>query len=196
MMESQLDIEDLIREDEAREPSSDKLDRLRVMAKQVIKAKERVGQAEEDLQKAKDAFKKLTTKDMPDLFAAAGVDSIGLDGNYNMDVVCENFYHANIGAEWAPERKDAAFAWMEANGHGDLIKIVVSISFGRSELKKALGLVEQLREDGFTPTIQKTIPWNTLTAWLKEQVEKYSRVPPLELLGATVGKIAKLKERK
>jgi uncharacterized protein YacL (UPF0231 family) len=37
---------------------------------------------------------------------------------------------------------------------------------------------------------------NTLTAWLKEEIERKRSVLPLETLGATVGKIVSVKARR
>lgn len=42
-------------------------------------------------------------------------------------------------------------------------------------------------------TTKEQVPWNTLTKWLKEEVEK-GRTPDLDKIGGEVGRIVKLKE--
>lgn len=49
-------------------------------------------------------------------------------------------------------------------------------------------------------SLKKNIPWATLTSWLKEQYGlfadgKIAATPPLDILGATVGRIVKLKPK-
>jgi hypothetical protein len=43
--------------------------------------------------------------------------------------------------------------------------------------------------------VRRDVHWKTLTAFVKEQVRQGSPLP-LETLGATVGKVVKIKERK
>ena len=40
------------------------------------------------------------------------------------------------------------------------------------------------------------VPWNTLTAFVKEQIEEKKVTPPLELLGATVGRVVQVVKQK
>jgi hypothetical protein len=144
-------------------------------------------------------------------------------------VKAENYYKANIAAEWEPQRRAEAFGWLDANGHGDLIRTDVTLSFAREDRAFATQLVNWLKAidlaglirvlaendelvvDLALPeglrnvaagknspvlpgvTAKENVPWNTLTAWLKEQVEK-GNTPPLDTIGGEVGRIVKLKE--
>jgi len=192
-MEQFQDLDELIQEDAAKPASEDKLIQLRNLGSVVIQQRVHIEYLEEKLKEEKKKLNKLIHEDMPSLFMSTGVDRVGM-GKY--DLVMQNYYHANIAADWPEDRREAAFQWLEDNKHGDIIRLVVSVSFGRDEYQKAQECVDTLRADGFRPTIQKNVPWTTLTAWLKEQVEKYNRLPPIDLLGATVGKVVKLMERK
>jgi hypothetical protein len=53
-----------------------------------------------------------------------------------------------------------------------------------------------LEKAGFEFENKRAMPWNTLTSFVKEQVEVKQKTPNLEVIGATVGKIVKLKPRK
>jgi hypothetical protein len=134
-----------------------------------------------------------------DLMQEAGTDHLGLPAQGNLpacDAKMRPYYHANIAADWEPEKRQAAHDWLEREGHGDILKATVRVQFGRRDLAAARELEAELRSMGLHPDVQVDVPWSTLTAWLKEQVEKYHRTPPLDLLGAKIGSVVKITERR
>lgn len=149
----------------------------------------------------------ITMKELPDYMRKIGQDRIGLN-EFNVDLVMESYYHANIKAEWPEEQREAGFAYLEEVGSGDLIKMNVIFSFGRNEIlrvKWLLGFVRTLQhylgeakveyENVPDPLVTKGVAWNTLTAWLKERITGGLSVD-LEKIGGTVGTIVKIKPRK
>jgi hypothetical protein len=194
-MELSEDVSALLLEDADRPLAEDKLERLRAYGGILVQQKLRIAELEEQLKEQKQKFNKLVHEEVPSLFMEVGVDRVGIP-ELGYDVVMKDYYHANIAADWPDDRREAAFTWLEREGHGDIIRLIVSVQFGREEYNKAMLCYDLLKKSGLQPTLQKSVPWNTLTAWLREQVERYARLPPLELLGATVGKIVKLVERK
>ena len=144
-------------------------------------------------------IKLLTSETLPTLFQEIGIDVLGLEADGNLpayDAKLQPYYSANIAASWDEERKQKAFEWLEDAGHGDMIKNTFSVQLGRGDEKRAIKLRAMLEKAGFEFEERKTVPAPSLTAFVKEQVEKHNTTPPLELLGATVGKIVKLKPRK
>ena len=149
----------------------------------------------------------LTMKELPDYLKSIHQDKIGLP-EFEVDLVLENYYHANIKADWPPEKREEAFKYLEEIGSGDLIKTEVVFLFGRKDLKKVRWLqafIETLKHyltqvggepaDIPEPTVGMAVPWNTLTAWVKEQLEGGLAVD-LDKVGATVGQVVKIKPRK
>jgi len=192
------DLSDLINLDANRSPPEDKLERLRSLGATAMQIKIEVDQLEKQRKAQQAKLNQLLNKDLPALFEEAQVDNIGLS-DYNVDMILMNYYHANIAADWPEDQREAAFSLIEKEGAGDLIRYVVSVSFNKDEYQAAKKLQEDLTRMGIVPTVQKTIPWKTLTAWLKEQWEKrphFFTLEILELLGASVGKVVKPKERK
>ncbi len=179
--------------------STDKLDAIRDMAR-LLRDKEReVGDLNERLTEAKAAVLDLKHKKLVDLMHEAGVDKVGLPAEGNQppyDATLSPYYHANIAANWEPTKRQAAFNWLEGEGHGDLVKTVITITLGRDQRDAAREIQAELEHRGFSVSAQLDVPWNTLTAFVREQVEKHGTVPPLETLGATVGQVVKLKARK
>jgi hypothetical protein len=193
-----LDVAALVAQDTAPTPS-DALGKIRDAARRLRDLEAEIVDLTERTTEKKAEVSQLKQKELVDLMNEAGVDNIGLPAEGNMpayDAKAGAYYHANIGADWPPEKRDAAFAWLEEHGHGDLLKAVVTVAFGRRELEQARTLENTLRDMGLSPNLSMSVPWATLTAWLKEQVERRHAQPPLELLGATVGQIVKLTPRK
>jgi hypothetical protein len=87
---------------------------------------------------------------------------------------------------------------LEEHGGADIIKCVVSVEFNREEINDARELVGALRKMNLSPFMRRTVQWNTLTAWFKEQMEAHRGFTgaEMEALGATFGHQVELKERK
>ena len=178
---------------------SDQLDAITEAAVLLRDAEREKSDIEDRLSEKNKQIQELRFKTLPDLMHEAGVDRLGLPAQGNLppcDAKLSPYYHANIAADWPPEKRQAAFDWLEQNGHGDLLKVTVSVSFSKSQMDEARALEGQLVDMGHAPLVIPSVPWSTLTAWLREQVEKYHSQPPLETIGGTVGSVVKLTPRK
>jgi hypothetical protein len=181
-------------------PSAAESKKLARLGQELTDLDTKIDRLKKELEETSKRRNEMAFKEIPDFMERIGQDKIGLPGS-NVDLVLEPYYHANIAAEWEPERREKAFAWLEKHGHGDLIKTTVSITFPRRALAAAHFLVAQIKKISskkYTipePEMAMGVPWNTLTAFVKEQVEK-GVVLPLDTLGATVGRIVKVKGRK
>lgn len=178
--------------------SEDKLDALRAKGVEYAALDAEINKLEETVKEKKRKLLNISMKEMPDLFDEAGADSIGLP-DMGLDLKLKPYYHASIKEE-DPNRQ-AAYDWLIANGHGELIKTVVSVQFSKDELEQAYWFLEVvnffLKLQGLerVGSIKMGVLWQTLTAFVKEQVE--AQVPlPLELLGATIGRVVKIVPRK
>lgn len=166
----------------------------------VIRARDiqqEVADLEVQLAAKKEALKTMFRDELPDLMDSIGSRSIELAGEGNQPPFIAKlvpYYYANIAADWPDEKKKAAFDWLTVNGHGDLIKTNVAIPFKREDRLKALALVEKLvAEMKLSPTVKEEVHFMTLTAWLREQVEEYETIPPLDLFGGDVGRVVQIK---
>lgn len=203
-------------------PAEDSLERVRVILRTARDKDREVNDLETRLKEVKAQVLELKQKTLPDLYDEVGIDNLGLPAEGNLpayDCKLENFYHANISADWEEEKRQAAFSYLDdltvaevipgkknkdgspatrqvsANA-GDLIKTTYTVLLPRGNRKKALDVEKALQKLGVDIVSKLEVPWNTLTAWVKEQVEKHNTTPNLEVLGATVGRVVKLKERK
>lgn len=186
----------LMREDAARPVSQDKLDRIR---KKIIELrnleKERSDLEEQVAEKGK-AIREIKVNDLVALFDQAKVDNVGIpeEGNlpaYNMEVGW--YYKANIGTPDDPKVDDygKAIAYIQKH-EPDMLKTSYVVEFGLREDKKRKAFEALLKKNKIDYSSSFGVPWNTLTAWVKEQIEVKKKSPPLKLLGATVERVAKL----
>lgn len=166
-----------------------------------------IAEMEIEIERLKELRKKICMVDLPKAMQEIGQDKIGLP-EFNVDLVLRPYFHANIKAEWPEEQRKEAFDWLENSGNGDLVKTTMTMTFGRTELWKArwiVGIIRTVRKYVMTgdpdvpdipePEIHMGVAWNTLTAFVKEQITKGEKLP-LDILGATVGNIVEIKKRK
>lgn len=193
--------------------SDEQVARIRTKAGELLQVESELRDLEEKQKQLSQRRNELRHKELPDLLSEFGLDSLGLPqaGEYGADLVSTPYYHANIAAEWDPEQRQAAFEYLDSIEAGDLVKNIVTLSFSREESELAAAYLEILRGTELRtmleaklgrrinwmpePVVDRTVPWNTLTAFVKEQIESGASLD-LEKLGATVGSVAKIKFRK
>lgn len=179
--------------------------RLTELGRELFAVDKAIADAEALIEIKKKRRNELTMVELPAYMQKIGQDKIGLP-EFNVDLVTEAYYHANIKAEWPEDQREAGFSYLEEVGSGDMIKMNVVFAFGRREIQKVKWLMafirlmqEQLKVQEAElipdPIVSKGVPWNTLTAWLKERVTSGLSVD-LEKIGGTVGVIVKIKPRK
>ena len=179
--------------------SQEMLERLKAKVAYARDIEALVSDLSQRLKDANTQLQLLYQKDLPDLMDEAGVDKVGLPASGNlpaMDAELRPFYSANIAASWDEDRRQAAFNWLEEHGHGDLIKTDVTLSYAREDREEAKEMAEDLRIRGYTPQLKEGVHAQTLSAWLREQIEDRHHFPPLETIGGSVGRVVRLKERK
>jgi hypothetical protein len=178
------------------EPEADKLETLKKYVREARDLDKERTDLSERLDEVSQKLKTLYFETLPMLLDGAGVPSITVEGEGNMPRVtaqAKPYYNANIAASWPDDKRRAAFAYLKKIGHDDLIKTEVNVSFGRGESEKAEQVSEALRKKGLTPVMKEGVHAQTLTAWMKNQIEKHNTTPDLEKIGGHVGRIVSLK---
>lgn len=179
------------------------LDAVHAMGKAAVELQRRIEAGEALLKTLKTERYKLLNEQMPSMMDDMKVPSIVIS-DYKLD--CTTYYKANIAADDPEEKRSAAFAWVEAAGGGDIINNVVTVAFPKEMADEAILFSEEIkkrfdnRKDEIKIQLDKKVPWNRLTSWLKDFVETppkrgETKLPvPLELLNATIGRLVKIKE--
>jgi hypothetical protein len=170
------------------------LESIQALGKEVNVLDERISKGEELLKELKARKNAILSKELVDALDSTGMEDFSVDGR-KFEV--GPYYHASIPKEKADEAHD----WLEKHDAGDLIKYELIITFPKDCEEEAASLERYVRERYQMAEVEKKrgVPWARLTSWLKELWEStdVSKVlPPLELMGATVGRVVKIKEKK
>lgn len=180
-------------------PDDDKLVAIRAKAAEARDLQLHIKDLEDSIEALAGQLKELETKTLPDMMEELGIDKLGLNAEGNFppyDIKLQPFYSASISAKWPQEQRQAAYTYLESIGEGDLIKANVTAPFPRDQHEKARALADRLMAEGLPVQFDESVHAQTLTAWLKRKIEDDHFMPDLTLIGGTVGKIVRLKERK
>lgn len=169
-------------------PPQDLLIRIRDKAKEAQGMAAEIANAQAFLAKMNTDYYRITTIDLPELMASAGMEDFTLKDGTEINV--KDFVSGSLPKE--PKLRKKALDWIVKVGAGGLIKEEISMAFGRGSredaerVKKALEKlkVEFSSEEGIHP--------QTLFAFARERFRKGEKVPT-EMLGLTTGRVAKFK---
>lgn len=205
------------------EVSADKLEALKTLVRKYRNEKFEVDQLLVSASEKGKSLSEMRKKTIPEFMDKVGVPAITVEaeGNYPaFTAERKPFFQANIAADWPPEMREEAFAYVESLGYGELIKTFITFSFPKDlypavvpflkacKTMKLVAMVDQPAAKGkkpkrkkvqFTlplPEVEKTIHAGTLTKWLREQVEEEGFMPKLDKIGGFVGTVADVKEVK
>lgn len=180
-------------------PSEDKLEEIRALMRRARDLELVSAELSEKLAAVQDELQTLLTAEIPEKFEAVGIDRLGLLAEGNLpayDASLRPYYKASISAAWPVDRKERAFTYLENHEAGDLIRNTFTVDLPRGSQVAQKRLRTALEKTGLPYQENKAVNHNSLTAWLREQIEKHATMPDLETLGAQVGKIINLKPRK
>lgn len=174
----------------------DQLAAIRARIAEARELEQLIADLEERLKAATTRLNSLQFIELPDLMNAAGVSAVTLPAEGNAPTIeakAVPFYRANIAAGWPEDRRQEAFATLKEFGAEALIKTEVSIAFPRGSHEEAQVFQEEALKRGMNATLAEAVPHASLTAWLKDHIESHRPWPPLDKIGATVGRRVTLK---
>lgn len=97
-----------------------------------------------------------------------------------------------VYAKIPEETEEAAFAWLEANGYGEIIKRQIVVAFRTGQKKEAEALLEELR--GRFAAVKKTsdVHSSTLGKWARDRLREGRPVDPsISVVQLKVAKITR-----
>jgi len=149
-------------------------------AEELLELEKLMDKVQAELKEVKNKYQKVSEEDIPSMLSELGLSEITM--NDGSKISTSQYYSARI----TPDKTDEAFAWLNNNGHGDIIKNTVSVSFGREENDSALKLTSELHSKGLDPAQKKWVEPMTLKAFVREQVESGNDLP-LETFNVYIG---------
>jgi hypothetical protein len=146
----------------------------------MIEAEREVELEEEALKAAKERVRQLKEESIPMAMQELGIDSMKLTTGQKVSIK-QDVYAAIPAAQ-----RGEAYAWLEDNGFGGLIKTNVSVQFGKGEMDNAKNAITILQKVGLAPELTQSVHAQTLCAFLREQLAdaESSKALPLDLFGA------------
>lgn len=143
---------------------SDALNRITLMANQLMEAGEKVAKTEIELAAAKAAYLQLERTDLPELMRELEIMSIKLENGASVEVVDD------LSCSISEARREAAYAWLTMHGFDGIIKTDVIIHFDRGESERACEISERINEEFKVLTIlDEGIHPQTLKSFVKER---------------------------
>lgn len=153
------------------------LDEMKQLADALKEAEDDTAKAEAKLKEVKERERMIREETIPSAMQELGLESITLDTGEKLAVKQE--VYASIPAAGKPK----AYAWLNDNGFGGLVKVSIELQFGKGEQDDAVALTTELRERGLEVLAYEDVHASTLKAFLKEQISKGTNIP-LDLFGA------------
>lgn len=180
--------------DMAEEDAKNKTVDLRVVRQKAKELRDKYLEKIEAEQRVKDIqtrINKIEQDELMDLFSRAGISDITVEGEGNHPAFTAE-RKTIYGAKIPDEKRQPALQWFEEHGHGDLVKALVTVSFGMQEHEKRLYLLKLLASNGFEARTDETVHPMTLKAFVTREL-KAGRIIPLDLLGAYFFDAVKIK---
>lgn len=144
--------------------SSDALKTLTDMVHRWMKMVGKIDKAKEHLTELQEEADEVIERDIPAYMSEIDLSAVNLrDGT---PVTCDTQSFASIKSD--DEVK--AFKWLRKHGHGDLIKNVVTATFGRGEELAAESLEKLLDKKRFTNKRKESVNHQTLNAWVRDMI--------------------------
>lgn len=150
-----------------------------------VRLEAEVAELTSQLDEKQKQLRAISEVEVPRMMDDLGIKIIGLDSGEKISI--DEKITASIGKGKAEE----AFAWLRANGHGDLIKRNVSVEFGRGDDEKAAKLKAAIESMGFATKDKSDVHHMTLTSFVKEQMKKGVAIPK-EALGVWIMRRTKI----
>jgi hypothetical protein len=185
-------------------PDDDALASVAALAQQQLSHEAEVARLESLLKDANKRLSALRDGDLPTAMATLGLDEFRLTSGDRVQVreryVCGQLDDGPTRDEGrSREERLNALAWLDRAGHGDLARRTITVVLGAksSDIERQLLalLAQHPRANSFTVDHRLVVPWNTLSAFTREQVRQ-GEDPPLGVLGVTVMRQAKITRSK
>lgn len=160
-------------------PSKDAVLDLTSAIDQYLEAVEKAAAAEADFNEKKRAVVRYQEHLIPEAMHAAGMQEFTTSAGYKVKI------KSDVRASIPVARQPEAFAWLEKNGHGGLIKRTVEVSFAMGQEEDAKKLEEELRNRELSVGSDRRVESSSLKALIRRLLEDKKTQIPMDLLGAS-----------
>ena len=153
-------------------PNDENMTELHELVLQQVSLEQEVKTLEDSLKDKKDSLRSVQEDLLPSKMAQLGFQKFTTDDGFNITV--KDKMSASISAANAGE----AHAWLRSHGFGDLIKNEVTVKFPKGKEAAALEVMEAMDSAGHTAVRKEAVHSSTLKAFVMEQMERGTTLPP------------------
>lgn len=184
---------------QADEPSANIAEEIRALSAQLLIKIEEAEKASEVLETLRSEIHEISAVKLPEKMMEARMDFCGLP-EWGVDIRLDEWTRAVLPRPdelGGTANRDAAVAWLVDHDAASLIKNEVKVSFDRSEHNMAVNAALELREKFPEKIVElkQDVHHMSYTAWAKRELAA-GEILPLDLLGITIGKVAKVVKRR
>lgn len=158
--------------------------RLSALVDRAVIAESNVAALEESLKVAKKTYADLVEQEIPSLLEEFGLTSATTDRG--LTVKTREEIYANI----SEARRPAAFAWLNENGHGGIVKRNFVVPLTADHDARLLATTVQ-GITGIEPVLTESVHPQTLRAFIREALDTGMDLP-VETFGVFVKKVARI----
>ena len=184
-----MDLNELERDAASSLPSDSSLERVSSLAVKQEDLEDEIEKIEAALATKKEELRHVAEVLLPQAMQECGISKFTTINGDKVEV--KPFYSAKIGED----NQFACFSWLRENGHDDIIKNEIKTTFGRGEDMAAAKVAETLKSLHVSFTQKESVHPQTLTAFVREQVESGANFP-LDTFKVFIGQKAKIKRSK
>jgi Asp-tRNA(Asn)/Glu-tRNA(Gln) amidotransferase B subunit len=164
---------------------SSKVKDISVACTRLLDVQKQIADIENQLKTIQEQELKLSEQIIPNLMQEMGISLLKLADGSSVEV--KPYYAAKIPTDKTTE----AFQWLRDNGHGDLIKNNITVTFGRSEDDRAKELIDLVQQKGHSYKQAEKVEPMTLKAFVREQIQN-GRMVPSDIFGIYVANKTKI----
>lgn len=171
----------------AEAPKGGDLAKLAELAEELAEIDLEAQALELKLKNARSRADSLRDVQIPELMEELGMEKFTTTNGFEIDI------KESIRASISKENEPLAFAWLDQNGHGGMIKRKVEVRFDKNQEDAAKELAKELRSDYSGVSIDGSVHNSTLRSWVRKRLEKGEEIP--ETISHIVQKSAKIKNK-
>ena len=147
------------------------LDRVVKLSELLLTQQREVKEKEEELKAVKAAALRTEREDLPTLMTELGLTEIKLANGSTVKIT------EDVDCGITDATRDRALAWLLKNNFGGLIKTEVAVKFGRGDHDEATRVRDQLTKEYDGVVLVETVHWQTLKAFVREQMAGGKKIP-------------------
>lgn len=155
-------------------------------ARELATAEQRQAEAERDFEAAKAETRRLSENVLPELMDAADTtDWTGADAGVRVQI------QEKVRGSISKANEKDAFDWLEANGHGKMVRRQIIVEFGKEDEEAAAALANKLVAEGYQVAQKRSVHASTLQAWARQMLKDGKEIP-MQVLGIFRQRFAKV----